>query len=89
VRAWDLLASAGVREMGLHGARHTAATALLFLGVPERAVMGVTGCSNITVGARYQHVTALVRTDSADRVGTLLREATETPADTQDQTAGP
>jgi integrase len=34
-----LLAAAGVRDGRLHDARHTAATVLLLLGVPERAVM--------------------------------------------------
>jgi integrase len=38
-----LLTGAGVRDGRLHDARHTAATVLLLLGVPERAVMGVMG----------------------------------------------
>jgi integrase len=53
-----LLNRAGVRDGRLHDARHTAATVLLLLGVPERAVMGVTGWSNTAMAARYQHVTA-------------------------------
>ena len=40
-----LLNRAGVRDGRLHDARHTAATVLLLLGVPERAVMGVMGWS--------------------------------------------
>ena len=32
-----LLTDAGVRDARLHDARHTAATVLLLLGVPERA----------------------------------------------------
>ena len=40
--AWkSLLKRAGVRETRLHDARHTAATVLLALEVPERTVMGV------------------------------------------------
>ena len=35
-----LLKKAGVRDARLHDARHTAATVLLVLGVPERTVMG-------------------------------------------------
>ncbi len=35
-----LLDETGIREARLHDARHTAATVLLLLGVPERAVMG-------------------------------------------------
>jgi integrase len=38
-----LLADAGLRDGRLHDARHTAATVLLLLGVPERAVMGLMG----------------------------------------------
>ena len=38
-----LLRVAQVREGRLHDARHTAATVLLLLGVPERAVMGLMG----------------------------------------------
>ena len=38
-----LLKSAGVRDGRLHDARHTAATVLLVLGVPERTVMSIMG----------------------------------------------
>lgn len=38
-----LLQKAGVRDARLHDARHTAATVLLALGVPERTVMGIVG----------------------------------------------
>ena len=38
-----LLRCPGVRDGRLHDARHTAATVLLVLGVPERAVMGIMG----------------------------------------------
>jgi integrase len=38
-----LLTRAGVRVGRLHDAGHTAATVLLLLGVPERAVMGADG----------------------------------------------
>lgn len=41
-----LLVQAGVRDGRLHDARHTAATVLLLLGVPERAVMSLMGWSN-------------------------------------------
>jgi integrase len=40
-----LLGRAGVRDGRMHDARHTAATVLLLLGVPERAVMGIMGWS--------------------------------------------
>jgi integrase len=76
-REWKLLiARAGVAERRLHDARHTAATVLLLLGVAERTVMGVMGWSNTAMAARYQHITATIRRDVAQRVGGLLWEAT-------------
>ncbi len=73
---WDdwkqLLTAAGVRDGRLHDARHTAATVLLLLGVPERAVMGVMGWSNTAMAARYQHMTTAIRRDVAQRVSGLL-----------------
>jgi integrase len=75
-----LLNRAGVRDGRLHDARHAAATVLLLLGVPERAVMGVMGWSNTAMAARYQHVTAAVQRDIAGRVGGLIWHASEEPA---------
>ena len=56
----------------MHDARHTAATVLLVLGVPERTVMTVMGWSSTAMAARYQHVTDPIRRDVADRIGGLL-----------------
>jgi integrase len=71
--AWKgLLKRAGVREARLHDARHTAATVLLVLGVPERAVMDVMGWSTTSMAARYQHVTDPIRREVATRIGGLL-----------------
>jgi integrase len=71
--AWKrLLAKAGVAERRLHAARHTAATVLLLLGVPERTVMSVMGWSSTAMAARYQHVVDEVRRGVADQVGGLL-----------------
>lgn len=61
-----LLKEAGVRDGRLHDARHTAATVLLVLGVPERTVMGIMGWSSTAMAARYQHV----RTRSVVRLRT-------------------
>jgi integrase len=63
-----LLQEAGVREPRLHDARHTAATILLLLSIPERAVMDVMGWSNSAMVKRYAHVTARLRRDIADRL---------------------
>ena len=72
-----LLVRAGVRDGRLHDARHTAATVMLLLGVPERAVMGLMGWSNSAMAARYQHITGAVQRDVARRVGGLLWQAGE------------
>jgi integrase len=56
----SLLAEAGVRDAKLHNARHTAATMLMALGVPARAVMEVMGWSQISMTVRYQHPAELV-----------------------------
>jgi Phage integrase family len=64
-----LLKSAGVRDARLHDARHTAATVLLVLGVPERTVMGIMGWSSTSMAARYQHVTDPIRHAVAAQVG--------------------
>ena len=67
-----LLKKAGVRDGRLHDARHTAATVLLVLGVPERSVMGIMGWSSTAMAARYQHVTDPIRRTVAAQVGGLL-----------------
>jgi len=74
-----LLERAKVRESRLHDARHTAATMLLALGVPERAAMGIMGWSSTAMAARYQHMTDPIRRDIAKRVGGLLWAAGDTP----------
>jgi len=67
-----LLAEAGVRDARLHDARHTAATVLLLLEVPERAVMEFMGWSNSSMAKRYQHVTAVLRGSIAKRLDGFL-----------------
>ena len=67
-----LLASAGVRDARLHDARHTAATILLLLGVPDRTVMEIMGWSDPKMLRRYQHVIDRIRRNVADKVDGLL-----------------
>lgn len=67
-----LLKSANVRPARLHDARHTAATMLLVLGVPARAVMDVMGWSNIAMATRYQHMSNDLASTIAEQVETLL-----------------
>jgi integrase len=69
-----LLSDSGVRDGRLHDARHTAATVLLLLGVPDRTVMGLMGWSNSAMAARYQHLTGTIRSDVASKVDGLLWE---------------
>ncbi|MFG3051383.1 tyrosine-type recombinase/integrase [Kitasatospora sp. NPDC048239] len=74
-----LLVDAKVRDGRLHDARHTAATVLLILGVPERAVMQIMGWSSTAMAARYQHVTSGILKDVAKRVGGLIWQVAEGP----------
>ncbi|WBB97286.1 site-specific integrase [Solwaraspora sp. WMMA2080] len=84
-----LLKLAGVRDGRLHDARHTAATALLVLGVSGRAVMGIMGWSNSAMAVRYQHMTDRVRRDIAEQLGGLLWGKPEPSGeDDDDGTAG-
>ncbi|MFF2792160.1 tyrosine-type recombinase/integrase [Streptomyces sp. NPDC058049] len=74
-----LLVEAKVRDGRLHDARHTAATVLLILGVPERAVMGLMGWSTTAMAARYQHMVDGVRRGIATQVDTLIWKTEAVP----------
>ena len=67
-----LLKAAGVRDARLHDARHTAATMLLVLGVPTRAVMEVMGWSQMAMTTRYQHLAPELIAGIAEQVAGLL-----------------
>jgi integrase len=71
----QLLKDAGVRDSKLHNARHTAATMLLVLGVPTRAVMEVMGWSAASMTTRYQHVPKELVLGIAKQVEGLLWKA--------------
>ena len=71
-----------MRDVRLHDARHTAATVLLLLGVPERTAMALMGWSNSAMAKRYQHVTGTIRCDVAAQVGGLLWARNETRSET-------
>ncbi|WP_309116733.1 tyrosine-type recombinase/integrase [Saccharothrix sp.] len=68
----ELLTEAGVRDARLHDARHTAATILLVMGVPPRAVMEIMGWSQISMAARYQHMPSELTMRVAKQVGDHL-----------------
>ncbi|NEA59513.1 site-specific integrase [Streptomyces sp. SID13666] len=74
---WDewkrLLKAAKVRDGRLHDARHTAATVLLLLGIPDTAVDGIMGWEpGGAMRRRYQHMTAPVLKNIADKLGHAL-----------------
>jgi len=67
--------SSGPPECGdgrLHDARHTAATVLLALRVPERVVLGLMGWSHGDLTIRYQHITDAILRDVANRIDGLI-----------------
>ncbi|MET9416245.1 site-specific integrase [Streptomyces klenkii] len=74
-----LLAEANVHDGRLHDARHTAATVLLILGVPERAVMSLMGWSTTAMAARYQHMVDAVRIEVAKQVDGIIWKTADCP----------
>lgn len=77
----ELLQLAGVRDGRLHDARHTAATVLLLLGVPDvvvDAIMGWETGGSARTRSRYIHVTGPVRKNVARQVGDALWSSPDT-----------
>lgn len=67
--AWKrLLAAAGVRDVRLHDARHTAATLLLAQGVGVRVVMQLLGHSQISMTMHYTHAVPQLAREAAARM---------------------
>ncbi|WP_422934945.1 tyrosine-type recombinase/integrase [Sinomonas sp. P47F7] len=66
------LEKAGVPEVRLHDARHTAATVLLLMGVDGRVVMDMMGWSQASMLKRYQHVIDEMKRDAAEKMGQAL-----------------
>jgi hypothetical protein len=77
----DMLVAANVRKARLHDARHTAATILLVLNVPVRAVMEIMGWSEASMASRYMHVPDELKKDIAGQVGGLLWRPADDPSD--------
>lgn len=72
-RDWNnLVASAGVRHVRLHDARHTAATLLLLQDVDIRTVMSIMGWTEMATAQRYTHAVDELRLRAARRMGDLL-----------------
>jgi integrase len=71
----ELLRAAALRDGRLRDARHTAATLLLILGVPDTVVDSIMGWEpgqSARMRRRYQHLTGRVLKDTADKIGGLL-----------------
>ncbi|MFI8186408.1 tyrosine-type recombinase/integrase [Actinacidiphila glaucinigra] len=80
----ELLQLAGVRDGRLHDARHTAATVLLLLGVPDvvvDAIMGWEPGGSARMRSRYMHVTGPVLKNVARQVGDALWSSPDTNRD--------
>ncbi|MEU5941656.1 tyrosine-type recombinase/integrase [Micromonospora sp. NPDC047548] len=69
--AWEAL----LKEANVRDARHTAATMLLVLGLPTRAVMEVMGWSQMAMTTRYQHLAPQLIDGIAGQVAGLLWKA--------------
>lgn len=70
-----LLEDAGVRDGRLHDARHTAATVLMPLGVPDRVIdqiMGWEPGTSARMRARYLHVPDAMLKDVAQKIAAAL-----------------
>lgn len=71
-RYWrDLLSEAGVPHVRLHAARHTGATMLLALGVPQRVVMEILGHSKSSMTENYQKRVDALHVAAADAMAAL------------------
>ena len=74
--AWKrLLSRAGVRDVRLHDARHTAATLLLAQGVDVRIVMQLLGHSQISMTMHYTHAVPELAREAAARMNVALWDA--------------
>ncbi|MBP5938562.1 tyrosine-type recombinase/integrase [Streptomyces acidiscabies] len=83
-----LLDDAGVRDARLHDARHTAATVLMLLGVPDRVIdqiMGWEPGTSVSMRARYLHVPDAMLKDVARKIAEAIWGPPETPAVDKDQ----
>ncbi|WP_435838127.1 tyrosine-type recombinase/integrase [Streptomyces chrestomyceticus] len=77
-----LLEDAGVRDARLHDARHTAATVLMLLGVPDRVIdqiMGWEPGTSASMRARYLHVPDAMLKDVARKIAEAIWGPSETP----------
>ncbi|GKQ38518.1 hypothetical protein ALMP_50490 [Streptomyces sp. A012304] len=69
-----LMLARAIQDGRLHDARHTAATVLLILGVPDVVIDSIMGWARGTarMRARYMHVTGTMLRKVAQQVGDAL-----------------
>lgn len=67
-----LLTHAGLPDVPLHSARHTTATLLAFLGVPEQTRMEILGHSSATTTRGYTHIDQTMATAAMGKLDALL-----------------
>jgi integrase len=83
-----LLEDAGVRDARLHDARHTAATVLMLLGVPDRVIdqiMGWEPGTSARMRARYLHVPDAMLKDVAQKLAEAIWGPSEKGSVDKDQ----
>ncbi|MER7361681.1 tyrosine-type recombinase/integrase [Nonomuraea wenchangensis] len=72
-KVWKaILKQAGVRDIRVHDARHTAATLLIEQGVNIRVVQQVLGHTRVTTTERYTHVSTPLMRDAGERLASAL-----------------
>lgn len=72
-QAWDsALKAAGLPDVPLHSARHTTATLLHELQVPDQTRIRILGHSSATVTAGYTHVSGPEMVAAMERLGALV-----------------
>lgn len=76
----DFLKAANVSDGRVHDDRHTAATALLLLGIDPRVVMKILGWSQMSMLTRYQHILDEMQDDVADKLSAHLESPSEPPS---------
>lgn len=86
-----LIGDAGVRDARLHDARHTAATVLMLLGVPDRVIdqiMGWEPGTSARMRARYLHVPDAMLKDVAQKIAEAIWGPSEKGLVDKDQDNG-
>lgn len=79
--AWHrVLERAGVTDVRLHDARHTAVTILYDLGVPEAIIQDIVGQSTISVTRAYRHKSPAQLKAAMEALGQALSEKLALPA---------